>query len=182
MNACGRKAFTLVELLLAVTIIIVVAAAIVPMISSMSGGSRVKGALNEIQGFLMMARQEAVQSQKEVAVFFLPPTRLTPSSRAMLFQLRANHQVSESIGDWVAMAGSYGIALAPGLEVRNGADADLFCIIFNSRGYVHRLCGTPSTCIKVQPKQGQESREQPLTAAVNRATGAFLRFERIPPQ
>jgi len=181
MRLRATKGFTLVELLLAISIIILVAGMIVPLVRAFAGSGGVDSALNEVKGYLLMAKQQAVQYHQSTAVFFLPPTELTQNSRMMIFQRRErliNGNDLTDIRNWQVMPGAYGAGLRRGLEVRNRSGDNLFCIIYNAQGYVDNGCPLNNTCIRIGPKEGSESGERPQAVAISRATGSILQFER----
>jgi prepilin-type N-terminal cleavage/methylation domain-containing protein len=177
-----RKGFTLIELMISVSIIALVAAAVVQTISAIGGASRTDGAVNEIRGYLLMAQQQAVQYNKSTAVWVLPATKFSTSPRLMVFELRPTcDKPSRNISDWQVMAGSYALSLPPGLTIRNGAKADSFPIIFDSQGCIEPppVCLDADTRLMIGPAPGRESRERPRAVAINRTTGAMMRFERM---
>jgi prepilin-type N-terminal cleavage/methylation domain-containing protein len=180
MNRRSKRGFTLVELLLAISIIILVAGVIVPMARTFGGANIVDETLNEVKGYLLMARQHAVQHHRPVAVFFLPPTDFTPNSRMMIFEMKKqppNASDLANVNNWTVMAGAYGANIRPGLEVVNGSDDNLFAVVYNTRGYIDTRCPPANTVIRIGPRKGTESALRPKAVAISRATGTVLNFE-----
>jgi len=181
MRTRTARGFTLVELLLAISIIVLVVGMIVPMVRAFSGSGGVDSAVNEVKGYLLMARQEAIQYHRDIAVFFLPPTELTQNSRMMVFERQdrlVNANDLADIRNWRVIPAGYGANLRRGLEVVNRSGDNLFCVIYNANGYVDSACPLANTCIRIGPKQGSESGERPQAVAISRATGSILQFER----
>ncbi len=170
MMASRKNAFTLVELMLAMSIIIVVTAIMVPTVSTLTGGSRVEGAANQVQGFLLMAKQQAVQHNKKIRVRFLPPfykgSPISPNTRLVLYEPKL------SGSGWKVLAGSRAAQLPPDLVVTTEQGRDDFYITFNSRGSVE----DGETVLRIGVRAGSESGENAKPLAINRSTGAFLRF------
>ena len=181
MRTQRQSAFTLMELLLAISIIVLVAGAVGSLVTALSGGSLVAETLNEVKGYLLMARQQAVQYHRPVAVFFLPPTDLTPNSRMMLFELKPtlpNPSNIEDVSNWYVMPGGYGANLRAGIEVRNRAGAGLFCIPYSANGSVDSRCPANNTSIQIGSQTGRESAMRAKAVAINRVTGAVLQLRR----
>ena len=181
MRTRTTRGFTLVELLLAISIIVLVVGIIVPMVRMFTGSGGVDNAVNEIKGYLLMARQQSIQYHQDIAVFFLPPTELTQNSRMMVFEQRErliNANDLADIRNWQVMPAGYGVNLRRGLEVVNRSGDKLFCVIYNSNGYVDSRCPLDNTCIRIGPKSGTESAERAQAVAISRATGSILQFER----
>lgn len=187
MRKRTKRGFTLVELLLSVSIIILVAGMIVPMVSAFSSGNIVEQSINEIKSYLLLARQQAVQYGTPVAVYFLPPTQLTPNSRMILVQLRDQLASSNDItnmGNWRVIPGEYGAAVRQGIEIRkrgdSGTPAAAFCIVYTSGGFIDSRCPAANTSIRIGPKLNSESRMKAEAVAVNRSTGSIIQLERAP--
>jgi len=175
MKRYRTRGFTLVELMVTISIIIMAAMMVVPLVEAMTGSNRVEGALLEVQGYLTMAQQEAVQFNKTVAVRFVPPTRLTPQPRLMLEILREGEIASQNDTSWLIKAGAYGAKLPDMLKIENKADDQSFRIWFNKDGFIPPECHGDNLEIKAGPET-TETLEPTMTYAVNRATGQFLRF------
>ena len=175
MKGYRTRGFTLVELMVTISIIILAAMMVVPLVEAMTGSNRVEGALLEVQGYMAMAKQEAVQFNKTVAVRFVPPTPLTPQTRLMLEILAEGQTDPTNPTNWQVKAGSYGAKLPDMLKIENGADDQSFRIWFNSDGFIPQDCPDDNLVIKAGPRTA-ETLEPSITYAINRATGQFLRF------
>lgn len=180
-----RKAFTLIELLLAISIIILVAGMIVPMVSAFSGTSMVEQTVNEVRSYLLLARQQAVQYHRPVAVFFLPPTEHTLNSRMMLFELRSIRGVPRNYTDiknWRVIPGEYGTSVRRGIEIRKRGDSGKipkpFCIAYTPGGFVDDEVDANSVSIQIGPRSGTETAETHVAVAVNRSTGTIMKLRR----
>jgi prepilin-type N-terminal cleavage/methylation domain-containing protein len=177
-----KRAFTLIELLLAISIIVLVAGMIVPMVSAFSGSSMVEQTLNEVRSYLLLARQQAVQYHRPVAVFFLPPTDHTPNSRMMLFELRGTSKTTQ-IKDWRVIPGEYGSTVRRGIEVRkrgdNGEIPAPFCIAYTPSGFIDDEVDADSLSLQIGPRRtGTETAETHVAVAVNRSTGTIMKLRR----
>ena len=111
MKSYRTRGFTLVELMVTISIIILAAMMVVPLVEAMTGSNRVEGALLEVQGYMGMARQEATQFNKTVAVRFVPPTHLTPQPRLMLEIMKEGKTDPANPANWQVKAGAYGAKL-----------------------------------------------------------------------
>lgn len=180
----SKRAFTLVELLLSISIIILVAAMIAPMVTAFGGASLSEATRNELKAYLMLARQQAVQYNRPVAVFVLPPTQLTEVSRLMLFELKENPSNLNNIADvnnWRAMAGAYGTKIRRGIVISNNGNVtspDMFGIVFDASGAIDARCPAQNTTLLISPRNVTESTEQQMAVAINRATGSILDLSR----
>jgi prepilin-type N-terminal cleavage/methylation domain-containing protein len=177
--------FTLVELLLSISIIVMVAAMVAGMMNAFSKGSVVEKAVNEIKSYLLLAKQEAVQMGKPVAVFFVPPTDLTPNSRMILLeardQLPAGTDVTQ-LSNWRVIPGEYGATVRQGLEIRRKGDtsgqAESFCIVYTPGGTIDNRCPANNLSLSVGPTKTSNARMTPAGVAVNRSTGTITQLER----
>ena len=170
MTPSRKRAFTLVELMLAMSIIIVVTAIMIPTVSTLTGGSRIEGAVNQVQGFIRMAQQQAFTYNKKVRVRFLPPfyrgSPISPNTRLVLYEQKLSGQ------GWKVLAGSRAAQLPTDLVMTNEHGRDDFYITFNSRGAVE----DGDTVMRIGVRSGSERRDHPKPLVINRSTGAFLRF------
>lgn len=187
MKMRKNRGFTLVELLLSISIIILVATMIVPMVSAFSSGNVVDQSINEVKSYLLLARQQAVQFGTPVAVYFLPPTKFTPNSRMILVELKDNPGTPNeiaNISNWRVIPGEYGAAVRQGIEIRKRNDAastpTAFCIVYTAGGFIDSRCPAENTSLRIGPKPGGESRMVAKAVAVNRSTGSIIQLERAP--
>jgi len=175
------RGFTLVELLLAISIIILVAGMIVPMVSAFSGGSMVEQTVNDVRSYLLLTRQQAVQYHRPVAVFFLPWTDHTLNSRMMLFEPRGT-AITADIGDWRVIPGEYGASVRRGIEIRSRGDCGkvpkVFGIVYTPSGFVDDVVDANSISIQIGPRSGTETAETHIAVAVNRSTGTIMKLRR----
>ncbi len=170
------EAFTLVELMVTMAIIILAATMVAPLIGSLTRGNNVEGALLDVQAYLAMARQQAVQYNKSVAVRFVQPTDLTPNWRLMIEELRDGASSPSNAGSWRVLPGAYGAKLPPMLKVENGSGGSSgWRIWFGPDGFIPQSCPDSNLIIKVGPGS-KDIKEPTVSYAVNRATGQFLRF------
>ncbi|NIA21545.1 MAG: hypothetical protein GWP05_06170 [Anaerolineaceae bacterium] len=167
--------FTLVELMITISIIIMVAMMVMPLVEAMTGSNRVEGTLLEVQGYMTMAQQEAVQYNKTVAVRFVPPTQLTSRPRLMIEIMKEGKTDPTDAGNWQIKAGTYGAKLLDMLKIENAGGQESFRIWFNSRGFIPQDCPDNNLQITAGPRTN-ETIEPTITYAINRATGRFLRF------
>jgi prepilin-type N-terminal cleavage/methylation domain-containing protein len=176
MKRRTTQAFTLVELMVTMAIIILAATMVAPLVGALTEGNRVEGALLEVQGYLSMARQQAVQHNTSVAVRFVPPTVMTPHWRLMIEELKDSSSDPSSAGSWRVMSGAYGAKLAPMLSLSNGSGGSSgWRIWFDPDGFISSSCPDGNLIIKVGPGSA-DIREPTVSYAVNRATGQYLRF------
>ncbi|NLX60735.1 MAG: prepilin-type N-terminal cleavage/methylation domain-containing protein [Phycisphaerae bacterium] len=170
------RAFTLVELMVTMAIIILAATMVAPLIGALTKGNRVEGALLDVQAYLAMARQQAVQFNKSVAVRFVPPTDLTPSWRLMIEELKDGAGSPSNAGSWRVLPGAYGAKLPSMLKMENGGGGSSgWRIWFGPDGFIPQTCTDSNLIIKVGPSS-TDIKEPTVSYAVNRATGQFLRF------
>lgn len=178
MRTRRERGFTLVELLLSITIIVLVAGMIVPMVSAFSGANVVDETVNEIRGYLLMAHQRAVQHHKDIAIFFLPPTEMTPNSRMMIFDLKDDASFLTDITDvrnWRVMPGAYGTHARRNLEITNGLGSNMFCVVYNSEGRIDNRCPDANTQIRIGPRS-KDSLDRAQSLSINRHTGGINDF------
>jgi prepilin-type N-terminal cleavage/methylation domain-containing protein len=181
----SQRAFTLVELLVTIAIIIFVAGMIVPMVSAFTTGGITEQSVNVVKSYLMLARQQAVQHGKPVAVFFLPPTQLTTYSRMIMVEARKDFGTSTditSITNWRVIPGEHGAALRRPIEVRKVGDNSkipkAFCIVFTAGGYVDSRCPPANTSLRVGPSPHSDSGLTSIDVPINRNTGGVLKLKR----
>ena len=167
--------FTLVELMITISIIIMVAMMVMPLVEALTGSNRVEGVLLEVQGYMAMAQQEAVQFNKTVAVRFVPPTQLTSQPRLMIEIMKEGKTDPTRDDSWQVKAGAYGAKLISMIKIENAGGKESFRIWFNSRGFIPQDCPGENTIITAGPRTN-ETLEPTITCAMNRATGQFLRF------
>jgi prepilin-type N-terminal cleavage/methylation domain-containing protein len=82
MRRRDRGGFTLLELLVVMTIVVVSCALAVPSVTAMMHGYRVRGAAAQLSGHLFYARMLAVKSGVPVSFRLVPDPRCTPGPRA----------------------------------------------------------------------------------------------------
>lgn len=171
------KAFTLVELMVTMAIIVLAATMVAPLVSALTGGNRVEGAMLEIQGYLAMARQQAVQYNKMVAVRFVPPTKMTAQWRIMIEELKESATDPKLSSSWRVMPGAYGLKLAGMLTVSSDAAnaSSGWRLWFDPDGFISNDCPDGNLVIGVGPTS-KDTIEPKITYHVNRATGQFLKF------
>jgi len=172
------RAFTLIELMITVSIIVGVAALVAGMMSAIAGTSKSEEAVNIVNGYVQMARQQAVQYGQPVAVFFLDKTPYSLNTRMMVFEPRLTGVVTHDIVDWQTVPGSRAATLPENVIVRNASNQPCFPIIFDSQGMVHPKTLAADVSIIIGPRDANETRDRPKAIAINRATGAVMRFER----
>ncbi len=175
MKRYKTSGFTLVELMITISIIIMVAMMVMPLVEAMTGSNRVEGVLLEVQGYMTMAQQEAVQFNKTVAVRFVPPTELTSQPRLMIEIMKEGKTDPTKANSWQVKAGAYGAKLLDMLKIENADGEESFRIWFNGSGFIPQNCPDPNLSITAGPRT-KETIEPTFTYAINRATGRFLRF------
>jgi prepilin-type N-terminal cleavage/methylation domain-containing protein len=171
----GRtNGFTLIELMLVVTIIILMAGAAVPLLSNMAGAGRVDNAASQVQAIILMARQQAVQYHVETSVEFIVPDLAHPYTRVITGQCGVPGTGNTT--GFSVVAGSYAIKMPNGIQVANGAGATTFSIAFTTAGMVHPQTLAADLVLDIGPITGTESAEQTVEYRLNRVTGAFLQL------
>jgi prepilin-type N-terminal cleavage/methylation domain-containing protein len=75
----NQRAFTLLELLVVVSIMGILAAVGLPMLKSFGQSTITKNAIQQLQSDLAFARQKAISERTTVYVVFVPPTIVDPS-------------------------------------------------------------------------------------------------------
>lgn len=178
-----RAGFTLIELLMAISIILLVAGMMVPVVRTFTSGAGVDSAMNELRGYLLLARQTAVQQHRPTAVFFLEPTPISPMQRIMIFQEKANAQGASRahISNWKILPGAYGIKVPEGLAITNSAGqlgANDFCIIYDPQGFIPPDCPDKNLSLRIGSREGVEHAIRPRVFAIGRATGSILKLDR----
>jgi prepilin-type N-terminal cleavage/methylation domain-containing protein len=179
----AARGFTLIEMMIVVSILILVAAMMVPMLSHLAGSNRAEAAALEIQSYMMMARQRAVESHKDTAAYFVAPS---PSSAVQVYRVMLIEAVSSQAdltlpSNWQVVAGSYGAKLPAEMVVHDGfsTPATTFAIHFDARGMAVNQFPHQNFQIYIGPRAavgGANSKERTIWFAVNKATGGFLRF------
>ena len=180
----GRRTngFTLIELMLVVTIIILMAGAAVPLLSKMAGGGRTDNAASQVQAMILLARQQAVQYHVETSVLFLPPEATTGGSTAHPYtRVIIGQNTTAGGGSFKVLAGAYAINLPNGIQVANGATAAgtlpaQFGIAFTTAGTVHPQTNSGNLVLDIGPVAGMESTEPTVEYRLNRVTGGFLQL------
>ena len=69
-----ESGFTLVEMIVVITVFFIVAAIAIPNFMSLLPGMRLNGAARQVMGDLMAARMNAVKENNEFKVFFSSPS------------------------------------------------------------------------------------------------------------
>ncbi len=181
--------FTLIELMLVITIIVLMAGTAVPLLTQMSGASKTDNAASQVQSMILMARQMAVQYHTETSVRFLPPYTgsngsVHPFTRMILGQIQTGSLAGS--GNFGVVAGSYAIDLPNGIQAVSStmlanpptppATYPTFSIAFNSAGTVHPQTQSANLVLDIGPISGTESTEKTVEYRLNRVTGAFLQL------
>ena len=166
--------FTLVELMLVVSIIILMAGAAVPLLSMMAGGSRSDNAASQVQAIIQMARQQAVQYHVETSVEFLSPNTGTTTNHPYTRVITGQNTSPGVNNNFTVLAGSYAINLPNGVQVANGSGGTQFAIAFTAAGTVHPRTAPAYLVLDIGPITGTESAESTVEYRLNRVTGGFL--------
>lgn len=182
----GRaNGFTLIELMLVITIILLMAGVAVPLLTQMAGSSKTDNAAAQVQAMIQMARQQAVQYHVETSVLFLPPNTGTtnhPYTRMIL------GQNTTPGGTFQVMPGTYTVDLPNGIQVATLAagspgyaalgstPAGPFGIAFSTAGTVHPRTNSSNLVLEIGPVGNTESTEKTVEYRLNRVTGAFLQL------
>jgi prepilin-type N-terminal cleavage/methylation domain-containing protein len=173
-----RNGFTLIELMLVVTIIILMAGMAVPLLTQMSGSSRTDNAATQVQAMILMARQQAVQYHTETSVMFLQPNVSTGAIAHPYTRMILGQSTTPGSGNFAAVPGSYAIDLPNGIQVANGANPPVtqFAIAFSTAGTVHPKTSSANTVLDIGPITGTGSMEKTVEYRLNRVTGGFLQL------
>lgn len=151
----ASRAFTLIELLLVISIVALMMVVAVPSIRAIRGNAPTTGA-SEVAGVLALARQKAMINRAHTAVVFSVtnhPTATLLSSYCMIQQTNANPVVWIYIDQWHTLpAGAYFSGLpSPALSVPFPANGNprrnLPAIEFVSRGAISDGTVSPSYAI-----------------------------------
>ena len=122
----GTRGFTLVELLLTLTLLAVVLSLVAPRLSGMLAGNRTDGVISRVSGDIMTARMEAIRTGSSVHLRLdnsgacVRPARGAAADGWTLVRSDGNRLHTVTRGD-----------LGPGVCVQSTGDAS---ILINSRG------------------------------------------------
>ena len=168
-----QRAFTMVELLVTIMVILLVSVMLVPFLGGL-GKDRTEAAANQLQGYLSLAKQEAMKSHRDTALFIIPPGEFITDTRLVLFQLKEGGNGKLAAG-WQVIPGSLGMEMPEGIKIVNAKNQEYFHIWFNAQGALADDCRVDNMTIRIGPRS-QESRMRTIQYSIGRQTGGLLRF------
>jgi len=83
------------------------------------------------------------------------------------------------VTSWQVLMSARAAELPFGVTAKNAQGEVRFPVIFSAQGFVHPKCSDNDLSIRVGPTTTSETRDQPKIIAINRATGAVMRFDRV---
>lgn len=175
MNNRRCKAFTMIELLVTIMVILLVAVMLIPFLGGI-GADQAVSAANQFQSYLNLAKQYAVGSHRDTALFVIRPSAdgYMNSTRLIIFQLKEGGDGSKGSG-WQAIPGALGLEMPESVKITNAQNEDLFYIWFSGDGTVAEGCLDKNLTIRIGPRNS-ESRIRTIQYSIARQVGSLVRF------
>lgn len=175
MDTRRCKAFTMIELLVTIMVILLVAVMLIPFLGGI-GSDQAVSAANQFQAYLSLARQYAVGSHRDTALFVIRPSAdgYMNSTRLIIFQLKEGGDGTKG-SDWQTIPGALGLEMPENVKIVNGVNYDMFYVWYSGDGTIADACPDSNLTIRIGPRNS-ESRIRTIQYAIARQVGSLVRF------